>query len=38
MWRVRAVYLRRHPRMIALWGTFAFGIVLPVPALLTLVR
>jgi len=33
LWRARLLYLRRHPRLIALYGTLAGGVIFPVLAL-----
>ena len=33
LWRARYLYLRRHPRLIALYGTLASGVIFPVLAL-----
>jgi hypothetical protein len=33
LWRARYLYARRHPRLIAIYGTLAGGVVFPVLAL-----
>lgn len=33
LWRARFLYLRRHPRLLALYGTLASGVIFPVLAL-----
>ena len=32
LWRARYLYARRHPRLIALYGTLAGGLLFPVLA------
>ena len=33
LWRARYLYARRHPRLIAIYGTLAGGVVFPILAL-----
>jgi hypothetical protein len=38
LWRARYLYARRHPRLIAIYGTLAGALVFPVLVVVSVIR